>query len=204
MQRKLQHSEQKLFKIAEFQQGYFTAKQARVAGYKDNTHPYHVKCGDWIRVYRGIYRLSKFPQTERPDLVIWSLWSCNREGKVEGVYSHQTALSIHQLSDVMPNKLDMTVPASFRRNSVIPSNLKLHFKKIQQNQLIPLDGYSVTTPYQTLLDVIEETSISHDLILQALKEASHKGMITQVMLKQLFKEPAVQASPLYPYLKGQQ
>lgn len=203
MQKETQTPEQKLFRTAEMQQGFFTARQAKDAGYKDNTHPYHVQSRDWIRIYRGIYRLAKFPQTERPDLVIWSLWSCNRQGKVEGVYSHQTALSIHQLSDVMPHKLDMTVPPSFRRNSVIPSNLKLHFKKIPQNQITASDGYWVTTPYQTLLDVIEEDSISHDLILQALKEASQKGIITQMMLKQLLKEPSVQASPLYSYLKGQ-
>lgn len=198
----LQHPEKKLFKIAESQQGFFTTKQAKTSGYKDNTHPYHVRCGDWIRVYRGIYRLAKFPQTERPDLVIWALWSSNRQGKVEGVYSHQTALSIYHLSDVMPNKLDMTVPPSFRRNSAIPSNLKLHFKKIQQDQIVAIDGYWVTTPYQTLLDVMEEASISHDLILQALKEAEQKGIITQLMLRQFLKEPVVRASPLYPYLKG--
>ncbi len=203
MQRKIQPPEQKLFKIAEMQQGFFTTRQAKDAGYKDNTHPYHIQSGDWVRVHRGIYRLAKFPQTERPDLAVWSLWSCNRQGKVEGIYSHQTALAIHHLSDVMPNKLDMTVPPSFRRNSVIPYNLKLHFKRIPQNQIIALDGYWLTTPYQTLLDVIEEAAISHDLILQALKDASQKGMITQVVLKQLLEEPAVQASALYPYLKGQ-
>lgn len=123
MRGKSQESENKLFEIAESQQGYFTSRQAKVSGYKDNTHPYHVRSGHWIRVLRGIYRLAKFPATDRPDLIIWALWSCNRLGKIEGVYSHQTALSIYGLSDILPDKLHMTVPLSFRRNSSIPKIL---------------------------------------------------------------------------------
>src|SRR3990167_6853483 len=128
MQRKSQESENKLFEIAESQQGYFTSKQAKTSGYKDNTHPYHVRSGHWIRVYRGIYRLAKFPGSERPDLMIWALWSSNRSGQIEGVYSHQTALSIHSLSDILPDKLHMIVPQSFRRNSAIPKILIIHRK----------------------------------------------------------------------------
>lgn len=40
MQGKSQESESKLVEIAESQQGYFTSKQAKASGYKDNTHPY--------------------------------------------------------------------------------------------------------------------------------------------------------------------
>src|SRR5579862_7166316 len=117
----------RLFDLAEQQQGYFTTKQAKAAGFAENTHPYHVQAGNWIREHRGIYRLSSFPQGERPDLMLWSLWSRNRGEVAQGVYSHQTALSVHDLSEVMPAKLHMTVPKSFRRNSEIPRVLVLHF-----------------------------------------------------------------------------
>jgi len=202
MQGKSQESESKLFEVAESQQGYFTSRQAKTSGYKDNTHPYHVRSGHWIRVHRGIYRLAKFPGSERPDLMIWSLWSCNRLGKIEGVYSHHTALSIHGLSDILPDKLHMTVPLSFRRNSAIPKILVIHRKQLPQDRAILMDGYFVTTPYQTLLDIVTEAHISHELILQAVKAASDRGIITQAMLKQLLNEKSVQASPIYPLLKG--
>ncbi len=39
----------RLFEIAEQQQGFFTTKQAKAAGFAENTHPYHVKVGNWIR-----------------------------------------------------------------------------------------------------------------------------------------------------------
>lgn len=199
---KSQDSEDKLFEVAESQQGYFTSRQAKASGYKDNTHPYHVRFGHWIRVHRGIYRLAKFPRSERPDLMIWALWSSNRAGKIEGVYSHQTALSIHGLSDVLPDKLHMTVPLSFRRNSAIPKILVIYHKKLPQDRIVLMDGYFLTTPYQTLLDVIEQTHISHELILQAVKAASDRGIITQTMVKQLLNEKSVQSSPVYPLLKG--
>jgi len=38
MQEKSQESENKLFEIAESKQGYFTSRQAKGSGYKDNTH----------------------------------------------------------------------------------------------------------------------------------------------------------------------
>jgi predicted transcriptional regulator of viral defense system len=202
MQMKSQDSENKLFEVAESQQGYFTSRQAKASGYKDNTHPYHVRSGHWIRVHRGIYRLAKFPRSERPDLMIWALWSSNRAGKIEGVYSHQTALSIHGLSDVLPDKLHMTVPLSFRRNSAIPKILVIYHKQLSQDKIVLMDGYFVTTPYQTLLDVIAEAHISHDLILQAVKAASDRGIVTQTMIKQLLNEKSVQSSPIHPFLKG--
>ena len=70
-----------------------------------------------MRVERGICRLTRFPQSSEEQLVIYSLWSRNREGLPERVYSHRTALSIHELSDLNPAKLHMTVPAAFRRTA---------------------------------------------------------------------------------------
>jgi hypothetical protein len=73
--------------MADPQQGFFTAKQAQAAGFAENTHPYHVSVVNWIREYRGIYRLALFPPTEHPDLVFRALWSRNRDEEIEGVYS---------------------------------------------------------------------------------------------------------------------
>ncbi|MCH9612998.1 MAG: hypothetical protein S4CHLAM102_14990 [Chlamydiia bacterium] len=204
MEKQTQEPENKLFDIATNQHGYFTSKQAKAAGYKDNTHPYHVQSGRWIRVHRGIYRLSQFPETERADLMIWALWSTNRSEKIEGVYSHQTALSIYELSDILPEKLHMTVPPSFRRNADIPPVLYIHRKRLNPTSIAFVDGYYVTTPYQTLLDVIESPLISHDLIVQAVAEGTNRGMITQRQLKQLLQEKSVQTSPLSPLLGSPQ
>ena len=119
-------AEKQLYQVAQRQGGFFTARQARLAGYADNTHPHHVRNGNWVREHRGIYRLAWFPLTARPDLMLWQLWAHNRRGEPEGTYSHNTALSLHSLSDVMPAKLEMTVPPGFQRMAAIPRVLRLH------------------------------------------------------------------------------
>ena len=43
MPRNHRDAERRLFEIAEGQQGFFTAKQAKAAGFAENTHPYHVQ-----------------------------------------------------------------------------------------------------------------------------------------------------------------
>jgi predicted transcriptional regulator of viral defense system len=95
------------------QQGFFTTKQAIHAGLSEETYVHHVRIGNWIRTHRGIYRLAEFPPAERPDLMLWYLWSRNRGDIPEGTYSHDTALGPHELADIMPSKLHMTAPMHF-------------------------------------------------------------------------------------------
>ena len=167
----------RLYEIGEEQQGFFTTKQAKAAGYAENTHPYHVHAGNWIRENRGIYRLAKFPQTERPDLMLWSLWSRNRAEAVQGVYSHQTALSLHDLSDVMPAKLHMTVPMNFRRNSEIPRVLVLHYADLRHDGIEILDGVRVTKPMRTIVDLLIDGEVPLDTLRQAVREGLRRGAI---------------------------
>jgi predicted transcriptional regulator of viral defense system len=166
-----------LYEIAEDQQGFFTTKQAKAAGFAENTHPYHVQAGNWIREHRGIYRLASFPRGERPDLMLWSLWSRNRGEAAQGVYSHQTALSLHDLSDIMPAKLHMIVPKTFRRNSEIPRVVVLHFADLPQSDIGASHGVRVTKPMRTILDLLEGGDVPPVVLLQALREGLRRGLI---------------------------
>jgi predicted transcriptional regulator of viral defense system len=167
----------RLYEIAESQQGFFTTKQAKAAGFAENTHPYHVHAGNWIREHRGIYRLASFPRGERPDLMLWSLWSRNRQEIALGIYSHQTALSLHDLSDVMPAKLHMTVPKGFRRNSEIPRVLVLHLADLPQSEIGAANGVPVTKPMRTILDLLEGGELPPATLRQALREGLRRGLI---------------------------
>lgn len=167
-----------LFETAEQQQGFFTTKQAKAAGFAENTHPYHVHAGNWIREHRGIYRLALFPAADRPDLVLWALWSRNRNEEVEGVYSHQTALSLYDLSDLNPAKLSMTVPTDFRRNSEIPGILTLYYATLPKEDVQTAQGFKFTRPLRTILDLMEEGAVERRFIIQALRQALSRGLIT--------------------------
>jgi hypothetical protein len=173
----------RLFEFAEQQQGFFTTKQAKAAGFAENTHPYHVQVGNWIREHRGIYRLALFPTADRPDLVLWALWSRNRNEEVEGVYSHQTALSLYDLSDVNPSKLHMTVPIDFRRNSSIPRILVLHYAGLLESDVQTAQGFKFTRPLRTILDVIEAGTIERNFIRQAIRQAVDRGLITRQQIR---------------------
>jgi predicted transcriptional regulator of viral defense system len=166
-----------LFEIAEEQQGYFTTRQATYAGYQLGSQAHHVKSGNWVRVERGIYRLSRFPQSDEEQLVIYALWSRNRAGKPEGVYSHQTALGIHELSDVNPAKLHLTVPATFRRRAKTPKILVLHHANLVEKDIEHRQGFAVTRPLRSIVDLVVAESVAPEIIDQALSEGRQRGLI---------------------------
>ena len=177
-----------LYRIAEAQGGYFTTKQAASLGYASNKRAYHVQAGNWFREHRGIYRLALFPEPERPDLVLWWLWSRDRSDRPSGVYSHQTALSIYELTDVNPSRLDMTVPASFRRGTPVPKILRLHYGRISEPEREVLFGVPVTNALRTILDLWEEGSLPKDTLRQAFLQARSSGKITKKQASQLLHD----------------
>jgi predicted transcriptional regulator of viral defense system len=168
---------QRLYESAQDQGGFFTTRQAHEAGFKDNVHPYHVRAGNWIRERRGVYRLAHFPLPARPDLMIWQLWSRNRQDEPQGVFSHATALTLHELSDAMPAKLDMTVPPGFQRMAAIPAVLRLHRARLTGKDVETIEGVRVTTPLRTLVDVIVDGDLAIELQVQAIDEALRRGLI---------------------------
>jgi predicted transcriptional regulator of viral defense system len=109
--------------------------------------------------------------------MVWQLWSRNRQDKPQGVFSHATALTLHDLSDVMPAKLDMTVPPGFRRMAAIPGVLRLHHARLGDREVQTIDSVRVTTPVRTLIDVIAEGAIAPELQVQAVDQALRRGLI---------------------------
>lgn len=177
-----------LFQAAEPQQGLFTAKQAEDVGYIRTNHAYHVKSGDWIREERGIYRLALFPQSREQQRATYALWSRSRDGEIQGVYSHETALAFYDLSDVNPSKLHMTVPRSFRRNAETPGVLKLYRADLGKDEITRGPGYLVTTPIRTLRDVIESGKLSLELVEQAISGAIARGLVTRSELRAMIEK----------------
>ena len=172
-----QESERNIRSIASRQQGYFTARQALEAGYSYPSQYYQSETGNWIREGYGVYRIADYTSADRPDLVLWSLWSRDSKGKPQGVFSHETALSIYELSDVMPARLHMTVPLSFRKSARIPAILVIHRATLEPVDLQVMEGYSVTRPLRTIIDVAVAGTISADLLEQAIRQALQRGLV---------------------------
>jgi len=178
-----------LYQIAEGQGGYFTAKQAAGLGYTASKRNYHVGAGNWVREHRGIYRLALFPAPARPDLILWWLWSRGRSDSPQGVFSHRTALALHELTDVNPAKLDLTVPSGFRKGSAIPPVLRLHFADVAATEMEMLETVPVTIALRAIVDVWHEKSLPESSLRGAFAEAKRFGKLTMGQIAEARRDP---------------
>ena len=109
--------------------------------------------------------------------MLWSLWSHDRKGNPQGVFSHETALSIYDLSDVMPASLHMTVSPSFRKSAKIPAVLAIHRATLASDDIKVMEGYSVTRPLRTIIDVATAGTIFDDFLEQAIRQSLQRGLV---------------------------
>ncbi|MBX3412561.1 MAG: type IV toxin-antitoxin system AbiEi family antitoxin domain-containing protein [Pirellulales bacterium] len=175
----------KLHAIALNQGGYFTAKQAAEIGYQYPHLDYHLRVGNFKRVGHGVYRLPEIPPSEQDDLVRLAFWSRDRNDSPQAVASHQTALAVHGLSDLLSPKIHLTVPTTFRK--LAPKGTVLHRGKLEAVDLDEREGFSVTTPLRTILDVSADDSISEEHLQRAIAEALERGLVRKSKLTGIAK-----------------
>jgi predicted transcriptional regulator of viral defense system len=169
-----------LYQVAAAQGGYFTAAQARQAGYAYSQQYFHVSRGNWLKIDRGLFRLRDFPPAEREDLIRWSLWSRDQKGVPQAVVSHDTALTVHDLSDAMPARVHLTVPPGFRKK--MPPGCVLHKATLVPEDVESRTGYRVTTPLRTLLDV-SGSPLSQEHLNKAVRDALERGLVHRRLLE---------------------
>lgn len=161
-----------LYEVAQGQGGYFTTRQGAAAGYSPQLLAY-LGSRKVTRIRRGIYRLVHFPASGHEDLVVLWLWS-----EQVGVFSHETALALHDLSDALPGKVCMTLPSSWRRRRLrVPAGLVLHFADLADADRASFSVVPVTAPLRTLEDCLE-AHVAPDLVRQAIHQARQRGLIT--------------------------
>ncbi|MBN2526909.1 MAG: type IV toxin-antitoxin system AbiEi family antitoxin domain-containing protein [Deltaproteobacteria bacterium] len=162
-----------LYETASAQDGYFTTRQAAEAGYSTQLLLKHIHAGRVVRSRRGIYRLVHFPAGDYEELVIAWLWS-----EQTGIVSHETALALHGLSDVLPAKVHLTLPLSWKnRRFRVPENIVLHYFDVSANDRAWFGAVPTTGPGRTLNDCALE-NLSPDLLQQAAQQALKRGVAT--------------------------
>jgi len=161
-----------LFRVVEAQSGFFSAAQAHEAGYSARLLSHHARHQRIERRARGVYRLVHFPQlTDAEDLVVHWLWS-----ERQGVYSHTTALQLHQLSDAMPARATMTLPLGWaKRRLRVPAGARLRFADLAESDRVVVRGVPVTTAARTVNDCARAHVEPH-LVGQALREGLERGL----------------------------
>ena len=162
----------KLFQAAEAQAGLFTAEQAQKAGLYRQLLRRYVEHGRVRRLRRGIYRIVHFPMVEHEALTELWLWT----GQV-GVFSHETALSLHDFSDVLPRRVHATVPPSWAsRRLRLPTGLVLHYAAVPRTDRAWVGPVPVTTPERTMVDCVRD-HVAPDLVEQAIAQAEARGLV---------------------------
>ncbi|HVF76546.1 MAG TPA: type IV toxin-antitoxin system AbiEi family antitoxin domain-containing protein [Acidimicrobiales bacterium] len=159
--------------VARTQGGYFTAAQALDAGYPYQAQTYHVAQGNWQRIDRGLFRLPEWPVTEHEDLIRWSQWSRGR-----AVVSHATALSVHDLGDLNPAQVHLTVPRGFRKRA---EGVVLHRGEVPEADTQQWEGFRITAPLRSVLD-IANGDLDLDQLATVVAEALERGLFTRRML----------------------
>lgn len=188
MERKTEHEhagedrEERLFKVADRQAGYFTARQALEAGYGYPLQHYHRERGHWVPAGHGLFRLRRYPEGENEQLTRLWLWSRNREGEPQAAISHETALGLWGLSDLMPERVHLSVPKGFRKRP--PAGVVLHKADLAEGDVEERDGLPVTTPLRTLLDVARDRRVSPEHLESATREAVERGLVRQRRLRE--------------------
>jgi len=156
------------------QEGHVTTQQALDAGYSSQLLVKYLNSGKIIRVRRTVYRLKHFPPGQQEDLVALWLWSDRA-----GVFSHETALMLHELSDTLPARAHLTVPARWRRRRLrVPDGVVLHYADVPKRDRAWVGAVPVTSPARTLADCAADY-VSPDFLSSAVNQALARGMVSR-------------------------
>jgi predicted transcriptional regulator of viral defense system len=168
----------RLFELVSEQGGYFTAAQARACGFSKALLAHHTKSGRYLRVRQGLYRFREYPGSPREDVI--AAWLAT--GKEAAVVSHESALDILGLSDVVPKAVHLTVPRARRYRSA-SQGVAVHTttRPLGKSDIVIRDGVRLTAPVRSIIDAAE-TGTAPEQILAAVDQALDRGMTTESKL----------------------
>jgi predicted transcriptional regulator of viral defense system len=169
-----------LYQIAESQAGYFTTEQAVATGMDRSTLRHHARPGGrYERVRRGLYRLRHFPSTPHEHVVAAWLALSN----VPAIVSHESALELYDLSDVIPNAVHVTVSREKRGQRPRPG---VRFHTLEHppnaNEIRRVAGVLATSPERTIVDSLEAGAQLEQVEL-AVGQALERGLTTPRRLR---------------------
>jgi len=154
------------------QYGFVTSDDARSLGIDEKRLVDMERRGTLERVARGLYRFKVIPHTGREHLMEAVLWP----RRTRGVLSHDTALELHDLCDINPAKVHITVPRAYRINREVPATYAIHHRDLANADQTLVEGIPAVTPARSIEDAID-THVDPKLIDQAIDTARRRGRI---------------------------
>jgi predicted transcriptional regulator of viral defense system len=163
-----------LFLTASEQAGYFTTAQALDLGFSSPLITHHAHTGRFVRVARGLYRFRDYPSSPREQLI--AAWL---KLAPEAAVSHESALELFGLSDVIPDRFHVSVPRTRRRLARQPG-VTIHTTKrpLDGVEVTVREGVRVTAPDRTIADVAE-SGTAPEQVIAAARQAIDRGLTTR-------------------------
>jgi len=158
------------------QHGWFNAAQARAHGVSRQLLDHHVRGGRFERIRRGLYRVRGFPSGEHDETR--EKWMA--VGTENAVISHESALALLNLSDVVPDAVHLLVP---RRSRGLrrPTGVVLHTRPNDEDvPTVWREGLPLTAPARTIVDVADR--IQPEQAAMAVEQALSRGLVTKRQL----------------------
>ncbi len=164
-----------LHRIAYGQDGYFTSRQGRECGFSAQLLAHHVHSGRYERVRRGLYRLRDYPGSSHEE--VRAKWLA--VGADRAVVSHESALELHGLSDVLPNTVHLLVSRA-ERGIKPPQGVTLHTttQALGSSEVVTREGIRVTEPMRSIIDAAS-AGTAPEQIEMAVRQALEEGLATR-------------------------
>jgi predicted transcriptional regulator of viral defense system len=170
--------------------GYVTPDDARAVGVDPAQLRIMNLRGLVNHVARGVYRFPIVPTTALDQYMEAVLWP-----RTNAVLSHDTALDLHQLCDINPARIHVTVPAHYRLRRDVPPVYQLHHRDLEPHEATLHEGIPIVTVYRAIRDGIQARLGGH-LINQAIATARRRGLITPAEARALSRELAGRRRPI--------
>jgi predicted transcriptional regulator of viral defense system len=160
--------------------GYFDRADALAHGFSKQLLQHHVATGRFERVYPGVYRLAVAPPAQHDDLLLAWVWSNYR-----GAVSHDSALALYGLSDLLPSHIHLTVPVDFRRAS---GPYTIHRVPLPDADRTTYEGVATTTAARAIVDAAADGA-DPEQIARAVDQSIARGLATGPQIEALARRP---------------
>jgi predicted transcriptional regulator of viral defense system len=133
-----------------------------------------VRSGRYERIRRGLYRLRDYPGSTHEE--VREKWLA--VGAERAVVSHESALELHGLSDVLPNTVHLLVQRGDR--GLKPHRgVTLHTATatIEPAEVVTREGIRVTAPARSIVDAAS-AGTAPEQIESAIAQALDEGLVT--------------------------
>lgn len=160
-----------VLELAQAQHGYVRPDDLRAIDIDPKRLVDYEARGAAERVGHGIYRLRLVPPGDADEYMLAALWPAGR-----GVLSHETALDLHELCDVNPDRIHLTVPRAYRVTRKVPGRYRIHREHLPAGDVERRDGLPIVTPKRAIIGAIDD-GLRAGLIEQAITTARDRALI---------------------------